>query len=381
MKIAVVHSVISSGNVNPKFYGVQQFGFCEGLAEQGNEVLLISSYPGGDANAFMDFGSNKFHVKYYKGYLNKFNQTIVLGFWKDLSRFKPDVVIIGEDQQITSFIVTLWARINKVPIILHQGLYYLSIRKMIFHKLFLKSFGKIIHKSISLAIAKTTSASEYLIRTGLKKERILICPVGIDRNFISSSISTENDTELLSFPKPYLFQYSRLVKEKDPVKFIEIAFALSKLNKNFSYVLLGDGPLKEELEEKIKLFNLENKITLISKMIDRRQIAKLIKDAAFTTITSTHEIFNMTMLESLYLGVPVVATKIGGMADVIIDGYNGFFIDSQDVEVTARKILQAYNDKYFYDKLKTNAEISAKKYDWSIIGKDINNFISNKLKK
>ena len=54
-------------------------------------------------------------------------------------------------------------------------------------------------------------------------------------------------------------------------------------------------------------------------------------------------------------GVPVIASRIGGIPDIITDGYNGFVCDPNNPDEFANKIIKIYSDENLQNQLKTNA--------------------------
>ncbi len=75
------------------------------------------------------------------------------------------------------------------------------------------------------------------------------------------------------------------------------------------------------------------------------------------------ETFGMTALEAMSAGLPVIVPSVGGIAELVDDGVNGYKIDVQDIDCIVERIDNIFTDKSLYLKLSENALSMSKKYD------------------
>ena len=75
------------------------------------------------------------------------------------------------------------------------------------------------------------------------------------------------------------------------------------------------------------------------------------------------ETFGMTALEAMSAGLPVIVPTVGGIAEMVDDGVNGYKIDVQDIDCIVERIDNIFTDKSLYLKLSENALLMSKKYD------------------
>lgn len=75
------------------------------------------------------------------------------------------------------------------------------------------------------------------------------------------------------------------------------------------------------------------------------------------------ETFGMTALEAMSAGLPVIVPTVGGIAEMVEDGVNGYKIDVHDIDRIVEKIDNIFKDKSLYLKLSENALLMSKKYD------------------
>ena len=83
------------------------------------------------------------------------------------------------------------------------------------------------------------------------------------------------------------------------------------------------------------------------------------------------------MLEAFASGLPVVASRSGGITDLIKDGINGYLTEEKDIKEIADRINIVLNDKNIYNKYVTAAYETAGKYDYKVIAKKYNDFIDS----
>ncbi|MEE9442382.1 MAG: glycosyltransferase [candidate division Zixibacteria bacterium] len=90
-------------------------------------------------------------------------------------------------------------------------------------------------------------------------------------------------------------------------------------------LIIGSGPLKNDLEMQVDDLNLKEKIVFMG---DRQDVPRLLNAMDFTTLSSLSEGVSLTILEAMASGLPVVATAVGGNSSIIKSGLNGILVES-----------------------------------------------------
>lgn len=144
----------------------------------------------------------------------------------------------------------------------------------------------------------------------------------------------------------------RLTKQKSPETFIKIAEILSKKIDNCYFILVGDGDLRSEIEDLISLKKLNDKIKITGWTNEANKYVSIF-DVGI--LTSKWEGFGLVLAEYMAAKKPVVASNVGGIPEIIRNGYNGFLVTSGDYIEFSKKILQIYNDNNLKVKLVKNA--------------------------
>ena len=140
------------------------------------------------------------------------------------------------------------------------------------------------------------------------------------------------DTDLFSpkFEKSEKFTFlhiSNLISLKNPEKIIKAAIDLHQINQNFELQIGGDGDLKP-LQKMIHLNNAESYIKTFG-MLNLEQVSEKMNAANCFVLFSDYENQPCVILESLASGIPVIATKVGGIPD-LLNEKSGVLIEKND---------------------------------------------------
>lgn len=148
----------------------------------------------------------------------------------------------------------------------------------------------------------------------------------------------------------------RLVPVKGHKYFIEAAKIILRHKQNMQFLIVGDGPLRKQLELAVPV-NLRKHIIFTGFRDDVNELIKIMDIVVFSSI---REGIPYTLLEAMLLRKAVVATKVGGLTEVITDGFNGLFATSSSSEDIAQKCLYLLENKEIIKRLGENAEKTVK---------------------
>jgi len=167
--------------------------------------------------------------------------------------------------------------------------------------------------------------------------------------FLPNYINSVNNFSLEK-KKEYILYFGRLSYEKglDLVTKVMIHIPRVKL------ILAGVGHLEKILKIHKSANNINN-IELIG-FKKHNELNKLIQKCRFTILPSLwYENAPMSILESFACGKPVVASRIGGIPELVKEGYNGLLFEPGNVEDCKEKILRLWNDRQLCRKMGENA--------------------------
>lgn len=162
----------------------------------------------------------------------------------------------------------------------------------------------------------------------------------------------------------FLVTSSRLVK-KNGIK--DVINALPLLPSNIKFAIAGDGEEKEALKAQVESLKLENRVSFLG-YVNHKELPQLLKASDIFIRSSLSEGFGNSFVEAMAAGLPVIATRVGGIADFLIDGETGFVCKPEDPESIKEAIERIIKNPETVREVKENAfRMVTEKYDWEIV--------------
>jgi glycosyltransferase involved in cell wall biosynthesis len=150
------------------------------------------------------------------------------------------------------------------------------------------------------------------------------------------------------------------VHKKNHSFLLDVVIKLKEWGSKIHLEILGDGPLKNELEKRIDQLNVRTEVHLVGNVDD---VSRYLNEAQVYVHSATYEPFGLAILEAMATGLPVVCLDAGGNAPLINDGNNGFLIQLQNADLFAQKILQVTKDSETYLQFCKEARKKAEEFD------------------
>lgn len=136
----------------------------------------------------------------------------------------------------------------------------------------------------------------------------------------------------------------RLVKEKGHAVFIEAIKELQYLRSDFKVIIAGWGPLRQELERQVEELGLSEIIEFTGR-VEYRAMLNLMRRAGVVVVPSTSEGFGMTAAEALSVGTPVIASRVGGLVEILGEGEFGVLVEPGDSESLKNALVAMIDDE------------------------------------
>lgn len=186
-----------------------------------------------------------------------------------------------------------------------------------------------VFRKIDCIISPSEFNKNQLVNGKLKYNEIVTL-----HNFVNES--ERNDYVL----GDYAFYLGRLSKEKGILNLIE---AIGDIP-DAKLLIAGDGPERERIEAYISEHKLDGRITLLGYQ-NQDSIHKYITNSRFVVIPSIcNENCPYSVLEAMEIGKPIVASRIGGIPELIADGENGYLYKADDINELKEKLTLLLND-------------------------------------
>jgi glycosyltransferase involved in cell wall biosynthesis len=185
---------------------------------------------------------------------------------------------------------------------------------------FLKSIEKFLAMRTDVLVAVGNRVRSELKEVGVGKyTRFEVVPPG----FPMSSQTSNDETSFSSEPKTLKCAWiGRFVEVKAPHRILEIARVISSHKSPVEFVVAGDGPLRNNIQDQCELEGLPVKFFGWT-----ADIQNFLKDVDLLILTSMNEGTPIAIIESQRLGKPVIATDVGSVSETISHGKSGYAID------------------------------------------------------
>lgn len=201
------------------------------------------------------------------------------------------------------------------------------------------------------------------------EDKISILPNGVRlENF------RETHKDLVNFRRQYvtddeklIFYIGRLVREKGLDTLLESVPQVLEKYPRSRFVIAGKGPEKERLEHKARELGVDERVSFIG-FIDDPTRNSLYRVADAAVFPSYYEPFGIVALEAMAAQTPLIATDIGGFAEIVRHEENGLLTLPGNSQSLASAILRLLFDPQLARRLKQQAFQQVKeRYDWDII--------------
>ncbi|MCG5517202.1 glycosyltransferase [Ectothiorhodospira sp. 9100] len=185
---------------------------------------------------------------------------------------------------------------------------------------------------------------QRLIALGARPESINVIPMGIDLERFGWSQEPKSRHGTLR-----VLSVGRLVEVKGHSYLLEAIGKLAQAGRRVELRLVGDGPLREALEAQAKDLAIESRVSFAGGLEQDEVVSEMRKADLFALTgvieaTGRAEGQGLVYAEAQAMGLPVIASDVGGVRDSIVDEETGFLCHQRDVEMIAQKI--AYFDEY-----------------------------------
>lgn len=152
----------------------------------------------------------------------------------------------------------------------------------------------------------------------------------------------------------------RLDENKDPVKLLKIMKIIKEKGYNFKLAYIGEGILKQELEDKIANWNMQDSVKLLG---FQNNPYKYMNESKIICMTSHSEGFPTVIIEGMTLGKPFISTPVAGV-DEMSDNNKCGYIESEETKY-ADRIIQLLTDENLYKEMSKNCKHNVKRFSMS----------------
>ena len=279
---------------------------------------------------------------------NPFTIISMIGSIKDIIK-KEDIDIVHARSRVPALSAFFAARSAGVPFITTCHGHYSK-----------HFFSRVMGWSRFVIVASNVVARHMIKGFGVPRERIRLIPRGVDLEkftYIKPDVSMSKKEYTIGV-------VGRITPIKGHIYFIRAISKVVRLMPNIKILIIGDAPAskpkyRQELEVLIRRLSLTKYISFLGVC---HNVPEKMKDLDLLVMPSIgEETFGRVIIEAQASGVPVIASRIGGIVDLIKDGENGILIAPRDWSGLSEAIIRVLRDNGLRQRLSLRARSSVEK--------------------
>ena len=311
----------------------------------------------------MEYGYEKSYIKILRVIKDLFLLTVAI------IRHNPAIIHLN-----TSF----------EPGAFHRDILYTGLSKSLRKKVFLQIHGGRLDRFVS----QKSGISDKMLHRMLKwpdkigvlsllqanpfykhgfKENVRIIPNSVN---LSIYQSLESDRTKLEWPEKafvILFISSHFVKEKGIYELLRAFHMIYQKQKSARLVLVGDGDQITGMKQFTQTYQL-SEVVEFAGFLPQMKIRRMLISSDVLVLPSYAEGFPYVILEAMASGLPVVATPVGAIPEIIEDNVNGYIIPVGDYKMMARKILSLMKNSGIRSRMsETNIQAVKNRYNLPVM--------------
>jgi colanic acid/amylovoran biosynthesis glycosyltransferase len=202
-----------------------------------------------------------------------------------------------------------------------------------------KTIYKALFKNGDCFTANTNFTKQKIVELGCPEEKIVILPVGVDLSkfqFHERRIPRADEPVIM-------LTVGRLIEKKGHKYALEALKQTALNHKTISYIIAGEGPLRDNLKSQVNELGLEHNVKFLG-AVDQNEALSLYRKAHFfvlpcvTASDGDTEGQALVLQEAQATGLPVISTFHNGIPEGVLNGKSGFLVPEKDVDALSDRI-------------------------------------------
>ncbi len=205
------------------------------------------------------------------------------------------------------------------------------------------SFARWKYSEVDCFIASSASIRDRLVADGVARDRTVVIHPGVDVDHVAAVPAANVHAEFfLPVHAPVVGTVAALSPQKGHHHLLAAAALVLAAVPDARFVIVGDGALRAALERQIKEKHLERHVFLAGVRSDTLALIKGFDVFALSSIT---EGMSIALVDAMAASRPAVATRAGGIPEVVEDGETGFVVPPRDEQAMADKLVLLLKDE------------------------------------
>jgi glycosyltransferase involved in cell wall biosynthesis len=204
------------------------------------------------------------------------------------------------------------------------------------------SFSRWKHRQVDCFVAASEAIRLMLVADGVPEEHTVTVHEGIDVDHVVAAQPVNvHEAFWLPHGAPVVGNVAALVPHKGQRHLVEAARLVVQEIPDARFVILGEGELRDQLERQIHEYHLEKHVLLPG---FRTDVLGCIKGFDVFAMSSVTEGLGTSLLDAMACARPIVATRAGGIPEIVEDGVNGLLVPPRDHAEMAHVVVRLLKD-------------------------------------
>lgn len=326
----------------------------EGLVARGNEVTVFTT---SDVGYPYSTKVNGVEVRRLRTLVKFYNVPIAPSvFLEMLKEEKPDIIHAHQYPVFFSDMSAIISRLRDIPLVLH--IHVVAEPKSTFSSLassiYYRTSGKLAFNTSQRVIVPSFAYSALLGKMGVKRKKIRIIPYGIDLSRFHLKNDDESFRKLIQCSESKLIlTVGRLSYQKGFQYLISAMPIVLREIPNAKLVIVGEGEQFAYLSGLVQSLDLTTSVIFTGSLTNEK-IPMAYAAADVFVLPSMFESFGLVLVEAQAAGKPVIATRVGGTIEALIENKTGLLVDRGNPEQLAKAILLVLLNKDLARKMGEN---------------------------
>ena len=255
-----------------------------------------------------------------------------------IKRLNPDIVHAHDAHGVAmaSLALSLGAASKTAP-----APSLVASRRVDFH-LRGNAFSRWKHRQVDCFIAASEAIRQMLVTDGMSADRTVTVHDGIDVDHVLAATAVNvHEAFWLPHGAPVVGNVAALVPHKGQRHLIEAAHLVVQQLPDARFIILGEGELRAHLEHQVREYHLEKHVLLPG---FRTDVLGCLKGFDLFAMSSVTEGLGSALLDAMACSRAIVATRAGGIPEIVEDDVNGVLVAPRDHAAMAAAILMLLND-------------------------------------
>ncbi len=348
--------------------GVVAYNLAMEMGKRGNEIRVFSTSH--DLHQRNEKLLHNTTVYYYGSIFSIYSARFSPGgFLKPLKQ-NLDIVHCHGPAPFMDFASILYKKVKKAPLVVT---YHAEPSAYGYGSIIRRTGFQLYRRMVSILLSQADliiSPSEYFIEESRLKDyrsKVVVIPNGINLENFEIKESKEEARKRLNLPldRRLLLFINALLPQKGPDILVKSMRKVIKRVPKAYLILVGKGEMRKELEDMAIREGIRGHVKFTG-FIEEKEKPFYYKASDIFVLPSTrrHESFGIVNLEAMASGVPIVASRIGGVPDVVKHRENGLLVPPKDPDALAETLIYLLENEDLRKRMGEKGKAIVKSYTW-----------------